>query len=150
MEILRIDMPDETIAIESSRPPEKMSHDDFMWCFAAVFSFTSESFVIEASLFGFLKKLLDTLKRGDQVALLNDENGAYQLTLTLIGDNISLEDSFGGGAALFPLRRFLNEINIEFLRVTEELEDKLNQLSKNREYIQIRNEIERGIMELNT
>jgi hypothetical protein len=151
MKIVEIEIPEETVNLEKSRPPEAMRYDDFVWCVGVVFSFTARALVVDASLFGFMKKLFGALRdiqKTGQPVLLNDENGAYQISLSQEGDMIHLHDTFGNGSASIRLDPLLKETYAEFIRATEELETKIPSFLGNEDYNKIKTEIERNIQAL--
>lgn len=151
MKIVEIEIPEETVNLEKGRPPEAMRYDDFIWCIGVVFSFLARSLVIDASLFGFMKKLLEAMKdvrNTGQSVLLNDENGAYQINLSQEGERICLHDTFGNGSVSIPFEQLLEGTNAEFLRATKELEDKIPPFLGNWNYRKVKNEIEESIQAL--
>ena len=137
MKIVEIEIPEETVNLEKSRPPEAMRYDDFVWCVGVVFSFTARALVVDASLFGFMKKLFGALRdiqKTGQPVLLNDM--------------IHLHDTFGNGSASIRLDPLLKETYAEFIRATEELETKIPSFLGNEDYNKIKTEIERNIQAL--
>ena len=149
--MLKIEIPEETIEIENNRPPEKMQHDDFLWCVNVVFSFMDNALVIEASIFGFLHKMLGALNQvvsERHGVVLNDEYGAYQIHLSLSQGQVQMDDSFGNGSVVLPLDQLLDAVKVESSRTFEELEAKIPSLVKNQEYIILKSEIETNTQKL--
>ena len=110
MNIIEIEIPKDTIALESSRSPENMTYEDFIWCIGVVFAFKNSSLRVEASLFGFTRKIVEALRQEVGIrepVLLNDENGAYQINLSLSCGCVELIDLFGNGSAELSLKSLL-------------------------------------------
>lgn len=148
MKTVSIEISEETIELEKARTSELMKQEDFMWCVNAVFSFKGTALVIEASLFGFLFKLLESLRGAlsdGQEVLLNDEYGAYQITLRIDQRNIYLIDSFENGSVVLPLDKIGNVVVDEFSRSCGELEMKIPSLLKNHDYVLLKSTLEREL-----
>lgn len=149
MKLIDIQIPADTITIEKERPPEKMSYDDFFWCINVVFSFLGTSLVIEAPFLGFVRKLLhamhETTTTGSPVQL-NDEYGAYQLTIVRNATHIIISDAFSGSCAQLPVAAFTQEIRQEINRTSAELEGTLPSLLNNESYCVLKKEVNKTLV----
>lgn len=149
MKIVDIRIPPETIEIESGRPTGEMNYDDFLWCLGAEFSFLESSLLIEAPLFGFVRRFIAAAaeaENGRGAVVLNDEYGSYQLTFNAQSEGLSVSDAFGGGAFLAPQDELRSALQIELSNVTESLEAVLPELLDNLFYRQLKEEIGRELV----
>lgn len=151
MNMIKIEISEESFALEERRPPEKMDYDDFLWCVGVTFSFMTNTLVIEASLFGFMRKVIEGIKSAlaaGRSVLLNDENGGYQINLSLEGNQVFLHDAFGNGSASLPIDKMLSELNLSFSKATAELESRIPLLLQNGDYTKLKSELEKSMQNL--
>lgn len=151
METLRVEIPDDTIAIERNRSPVAMQRDDFLWCLGAMFYIGNGAVVLDAPLFGFLHKIIRALKSrvglGESI-LLEDEDQSYRLQVRFVADKIDIWEAYSGSRAVVPKSDFCKSMQDEFFRATDRLESALPTLLQNGHYSSFKLELRIGIQSL--
>jgi hypothetical protein len=151
MQIISIDIPDETIALEISRPPEAMHYEDFIWCIGVNFNFEDKKLTINAPLLGFMKKLIDAKARLEEPRpcrqiVIQDEDQSYEICISHIDDAIRIQEAFSNAVASLPAGLFWTSVRLEYREATNALERAIPGLLENAGYRILKSEIQKGLV----
>ena len=119
--IIKVQMPNETVAREERRAPGTMDLDSLRWCFCARIDFVESNATItlpEASLLGFIEQLSlaqAELRRcspgGTKEAIIRDYEGSFELTIRKDGHGgLTLKEASGAQSLATTENEFVSAV----------------------------------------